>query len=373
MSFQDCYPPLLRALSALDTGQPVGSHEILEWLDREDPDVIARLRGSGYLDADDPRRAAGWSWRSYLGNALARMHQQGLVQLVGKTDYVPPGYSAPVGLWRRVPGLDAAQETVTLSLRLSEEEHSLLSEHAAVNGNISLQAVIRRAVQQYLGSLPPGLRLPERTDELWTLLVDAVRLARVDAGMPVPLPDQCRLMWFAYALSLRIAERIDAPGRPWSSCARKAAHATRCGPPQLLDRIVKRWNYEERNDLVLFTQDGDRAWPLIATESEAALWHHVDDAEGNDFLWDFYKLFGNKAFATLFIARAGGMKTDRDVRARIERLKSTLDGAAYQKYRNLLRHGQPVMVVIVPRTGEADVYVAAAVSPGPLVGDWVKV
>ncbi len=373
MSFRDFYAVLLAALSALWTGKPVGSHEILAWLLEHEPVYIDRLRAAGYLDHDDENRT-GWSWRQYLANALVRLAKEGRVRLVGHTDITPKGYYGPVGLWEPVGDIKKKPDLKLASYRLPAEKVEKIS-NAARQMGVSSQSLVDDL-------LDPGLGVAldiERDPERWMGLLERdVSAALADASQTPPIRDQKNLMLFSFALSLRVAERLDPGSEPWTVCAQRATFDrldVLDEPASAVARIPNdhRWMYEEGNDITYFFQRRGRSWPLLSVESEAANWGQVEPGDWNDYAWDFYKLFSSKAAASLLVSRVAGKRDQPNVRGRIERLAETLECDVYQKYRHLLWPGQPVLIVLMPGSQIDDMLLGTAVNPSVLDWRWTSV
>lgn len=367
-SFKDYYPLLLRALAACWDGKPVGSDRLLAWIANNEPDVLDELRGLGYADAEDPLRK-GWSWRQYLANALVRLSREGGVELRGHSTETPPGYFGPVGLWAPVGREPEEEERRPVSLRLPQGVHQRLEALARAQG-VSLQAVVERALGMH-PALSATVDL-SRTPEGWIeFLKETLPLALEDAEVPLPLP-QKHVMWVATALGLRFAAALDAPDRPWSVFGLKATLERMCGPEELMRRATRRGTHEEGSDLTIFTKAHGREWPLVAVESEAASWTTVrPDWEQNDYMWDFYKLFGRKAAGAMMVARVAGTAEQPAADGRMEQLAATLDEAVLRPYHHLLWFGQPVLIVLLPGSNpHSRALLGAAVAPGPVLWEW---
>lgn len=379
MALRDYYAPLHEAVDATFGihRRPVGSHEVFAWLERERPNVIQRLRDEGRRDAHDPART-GWSWRTYLANALVRMAREGLVELRGHSSDTPPGYFGPVGLWAPVRSGEALDtERQPLTVKLDSMLLDRLGKCAEESG-FTVQSLIEQSLRQN-PVIIPGFRV-ERDPAVWLdFLTKAIGRAQRDAGVLFPCV-QRDLIRFSTALAMRLAERLDRPARQW----RIAASPTTTGgvrvPEDLLHRLEGALTPEgtldgsaageEGSDFVVFTQADGREWPLVAMESEGAHWYETGpDYHWNDYLWDFYKLFGRKSAAMLMVARVSGHDGVRPPE-RMRALAETLDETAYRTHAHLLVPGQPVLIVLVP-SGRASLLLGAAVAPGPIL--WEEV
>lgn len=218
-------------------------------------------------------------------------------------------------------------------------------------------------VEQFLGAVRLGL-LRDAARIAWPAVVaEEMKLALQDAELTLPIRAQLDLMWFSYALTLRLGLRLDPEGTAWSVYGQKATHERRCGPEAAFSRIKREWGYEERADLAIFTERSGREWPLVTTESEAAHWYSLEDDDDNDYAWDFYKLFSNRSPLCLMVALVRG-HDGRTASDRIHMLAETLEQAVYQQYRHLLDPGQTIVVVLVPASGTGRALVGTAVNPG---------
>lgn len=367
-TYKEFYPCLLRALMACWDGKPVGSDRLLAWIAANEPEVVAALKAAGYGDAHDEQRT-GWSWRQYLGNAMARASRDGRVALVGTSMETPDGYFGPVGLWAPVGEAMPEEEACPLSLRLPASLHERLGALAASQG-FTVQAAVERMLDQH-PAMRLGLALDRNVEDWLLVLRDAFTNALVDAEVTLPLA-QSDQMWVATSLSLRIARALDQSGRPWSVCAQKSSIERMCGPSELLERAGKPELYEEDSDLTIFTRASGRDRAVVATESEAAPWSTVSpDWHNNDYMWDFYKLFRQKAACSLMLARVTGTAMERDVEGRMERLSETFESAVLAPFQHMLWFGQPVLVVILPgASGNGRALLGAATVPGPMLWEW---
>ena len=367
-TYKEYYPCLLRALDATWDGKPVGSDRILAWIVLHEPSVVNGLKSHGYADADDPNRP-GWSWRQYLGNALARMSREGRLLLRGHSVDTPDGYFGPVGLWSPLDRDPSDEPARPVSLRMSETVHDRVASLASGHG-ISLQATVDRLIQAHPG-IRLGLAMDRPVDTWLSFLRLALDSALKDADVTLPLP-QSYLIWVASALGLRVAAELDSSDRTWSLCARRATIKCVCGPADLVTRAGTPIEYEEDSDLAIFTRAVGRDWPLVAIESEAASWTEVGpDWRNNDYMWDFYKLFRQKAAATVMLARVAGTANQRDAEGRMEQLSETFEGAVLLPFQHLLWVGQPVFVVILPGSNSHQrALIGVAVAPGPMLWEW---
>ena len=91
--------------------------------------------------------------------------------------------------------------------------------------------------------------------------------------------------------------------------------------------------------------------------------HIIDINDDNDYAWDFYKLFGRKTAAGLFVGRVAGKADDHDVFDRIGRLAATLEREVVEPFEHLLYPGQPLLVVLVPGSVVSKVRIGAIVAP----------
>lgn len=159
VSFTNWYAACSEALSTLYTGSPVRGDAVLDWLEESRPDVVDALRRAGYGDAPGggDRR---WTWRQYLGNVLARMARQNLIENAGHEQVERHGKVTKVPLWRPKMARSAPPSTErrTLTVRLDEEAATRLLGIADARKS-TLQSIVEQAVVQFVereAPVPPA-------------------------------------------------------------------------------------------------------------------------------------------------------------------------------------------------------------------------
>jgi hypothetical protein len=282
---------------------------------------------------------------------------------VGKTETIPDGYTATVGRWALVEA-DAAPKRL-VSLRFTEEQTDRLREQASSLG-MSLQSMVEHLVG--FGVQGPASRWSASEWTSW--LLKEVPAALKEVKLEVKVQAQKDLMWLSTDLALRVGMALDPGDAPWSIAALPSTLERYWGPKNARNRVAKKWKYEEGVDFSIYTHRDGHEWPLVALESEAASWHKVSPGPGNDYQWDFYKLFGRRSASAVMVARVAGTAGDRNVAGRMERLSETMGNEVYRRYRHLLFPGQPVLIVLVPGSSIGEFLVGAAVSPSPIHWRW---
>ena len=154
MKMKDTYPTLIEAVSTAAHlhGGRATSAEVLEVVLQMAPDLVNDLLQAGYGEPLDAVRKANrtWSWRQFLGNALARLSRRGEIRLLGHTSFVPAGYYGVVGIWAPATSTPT-RATVAINVHVPARLKARALAAARQTGT-TLTSLVTEALERYLSA-----------------------------------------------------------------------------------------------------------------------------------------------------------------------------------------------------------------------------